>query len=130
MELFLGIVTGTALLLMFVLTGMIAFRRTRERREAQEALDFKLEVEELKEESRKEAELDSFLLSGGIFVKLKGCMRKRRWRDWRHGLKSRTMNLWNPGTVRATVVRENTRTLWVQLPDGNVIKRKKARDVV
>ncbi len=27
------------------------------------------------------------------------------------------------------IVQENPRTLWVRLPDGNVIKRKKSRDV-
>jgi len=30
-------------------------------------------------------------------------------------------------TIEATVVRETPKTLWVQLPDGNIIRRKKSR---
>ena len=29
--------------------------------------------------------------------------------------------------VKAQVVKENAKTVWVKLPDGNIIKRKRAR---
>jgi hypothetical protein len=31
--------------------------------------------------------------------------------------------------VKAEILQENAKTLWVRLPDGNVIKRKKKRDL-
>lgn len=34
------------------------------------------------------------------------------------------------GNLRAEVVKENNRTLWVKLPDGNVIKRHKVKHAV
>lgn len=33
-------------------------------------------------------------------------------------------------TVTAEVIRENSKTVWVKLPDGNVIKRHKAKHIV
>ncbi len=32
--------------------------------------------------------------------------------------------------VRATLVKENPHSVWVKLPDGNVIKRNKRRHIV
>lgn len=34
------------------------------------------------------------------------------------------------GELRAVVIKENAKTLWVQLPDGNVIKRHKSKHLV
>lgn len=34
-----------------------------------------------------------------------------------------------PITVRAELIKENPKTVWVKLIDGNIIKRKKARDL-
>ena len=33
------------------------------------------------------------------------------------------------GTVRAELVKESARTLWVRLPDGHIIQRKKSKKV-
>lgn len=35
----------------------------------------------------------------------------------------------NRRLVRADLVRANARTVWVRLPDGNVVKRKVQRDL-
>lgn len=40
------------------------------------------------------------------------------------------VKLYSGQIVNATVVKENPRTLWVQLPDGNVVKRHKQKHVV
>lgn len=40
------------------------------------------------------------------------------------------VKLFNGEVVSAIVVHENPKTLWVQLPDGNVIKRHKQKHVV
>ena len=36
----------------------------------------------------------------------------------------------NQGELEATLVRENAKTIWVRLPDGNEIKRHKAKHLV
>jgi hypothetical protein len=40
------------------------------------------------------------------------------------------VKLFDGQIVTAIVVKENPKTLWVQLPDGNVIKRHKAKHLV
>jgi len=40
------------------------------------------------------------------------------------------VKLYSGEIVNATVIRENPKTLWVQLPDGNIIKRHKAKHLV
>lgn len=36
----------------------------------------------------------------------------------------------NKGDKRAHVIKENKKTVWVQLPDGNIVKRHKAKHVL